>query len=402
MNNFKNPCISLFFLFFVAVSCKSDKNSFSVINAEKVQKMPKKDNYKIVMVDSLTFNVNNTDVNSSARTQYVDSPTPMLIKDDKLNEKIVFYDWKTKVKSKEIRIPTTGKDAIKSKSGCFYDGTFLWVNDYNMYRIIKMDLDGNQLKTYDLYDEPNRDINALRSQGVCKLLLRNDKQAFKVDSMIYFYGAFSTLTSKNGIENGFHLIKFNLNSGKEQLILKYPETYSSGPYMGGERYLKDSYTINDNQIVYSSGGSPFVFIYDLDGNFIDQKPFYSLNKDTPKPLEQLNFGEYSNDYDLGSTFEFSNIFFDNTNKIYYRVLQNPKTDEQANIKLNADHRNFTIIAMDENFNYLDEITLDYKQYSLRDIFIGPRGLYISASSDADPNMNESKMIYHCFNVEKRK
>jgi hypothetical protein len=60
--------------------------------------------------------------------------------------------------------------------------------------------------------------------------------------------------------------------------------------------------------------------------------------------------------------------------------------------------NFTILIFDKDLNCLDEKVLSYKNYLLKDAFIGPKGLYISTTSYANPNLDESIMTYHCFGI----
>jgi hypothetical protein len=377
----------------IIISCKKE----ATLNQEKLKSIQTKDGFKVVLLDSITFKIADTDVNTSIRSQYIPYSNT-LVKDDKINNKIVFYDWDTKKKRKELLFTNTGKDAIRSKAGFFVDNDVIWVNDYDYYRLVKVDTSGVVTNIYNFYEAEGRNFEKLRESGICKLLLRNSKQAFRVKDDIYFYGSYSDGFSLKGLEEGFTIIKFNTITKKEKLILKLPkEYYSTGNY-GRTIYHATSFTILNEKIYMSYGGLPDIYTYDLDGNLLDKKPMYSLKHENPQPNPKLDFESEEPDDQLGTYYVYSMFFYDPSSKLFYRILEHPKDNPEINIRYDPYFLNFTILIYDQDLNYLDEVDLSYKNYLISDAFIGPRGLYISTSSNANPNLDESKMTYHCFGI----
>jgi hypothetical protein len=125
---------------------------------------------------------------------------------------------------------------------------------------------------------------------------------------------------------------------------------------------------------------------------------YSLKHENPQPNPKLDFESEEPDDQLGTYYVYSMFFYDPSSKLFYRILEHPKDNPEINIRYDPYFLNFTILIYDQDLNYLDEVDLSYKNYLISDAFIGPRGLYISTSSNANPNLDESKMTYHCFGI----
>ncbi len=99
-------------------------------------------------------------------------------------------------------------------------------------------------------------------------------------------------------------------------------------------------------------------------------------------------------------FRYRQIIFDSYRKLYYRLVTHP-LDETINKAFipNIDEQKFSIIVLDENFNFIKEVVFPSKSYSPFNVYVGEKGIILMKNNYFDENHNEDELVLHIFNLE---
>jgi hypothetical protein len=100
---------------------------------------------------------------------------------------------------------------------------------------------------------------------------------------------------------------------------------------------------------------------------------------------------------------YGNLIHDPYRKVYYRIAC-PATEFEQNEDFKEIYaygrKTFSIIILDEDFNILGETLFPDFIYASSMMFVRKDGLYISTSHFKNPDFDEDKLCFTCFELKK--
>ncbi len=97
---------------------------------------------------------------------------------------------------------------------------------------------------------------------------------------------------------------------------------------------------------------------------------------------------------------YSHIMYDEYRDIYYRFAEMPcELGPNEYVYNDAKAREFSVIIFDKNFRIIGETKFPGNKYFYKMSFIGRDGLYISENNEANPDFDENKLVFACFELQ---
>ena len=196
--------------------------------------------------------------------------------------------------------------------------------------------------------------------------------------------------------NGKLLLKINLITGENKLLINYPDKMRKGIDYG--KYIS-SYLIKDNKILISFPVDHYLYLYDFDGNIIKKiycKSKY-LNKFAPYDSTQTFINGYSRKFEFKNG-NYSSILYDKYRNLYYRVVRHNMKLKNGNRVNSYFDGKWSIIVMDSNFNILGEQVFAAKKYFYINILITKDGLLVSLSNPSNSDYDKNFYKYELFKI----
>lgn len=179
----------------------------------------------------------------------------------------------------------------------------------------------------------------------------------------------------------------------------FPNTDNKMKRAGIELYVSRCYNGKD-QFVYSFYFNEDLFIATTDHNNINKiktKSSYFNKVIVPDDYGNMEFKE------MCEISNYGNIYYDHYREVYYRIAY-PKTEIDKNIKplelMDFGRKNFSIIILDKDLNYIGETIFPDFTYNSTLLFIHEDGIYISNSHYLNPQYSDDKLEFVCFELTK--
>ena len=174
----------------------------------------------------------------------------------------------------------------------------------------------------------------------------------------YIYLAGSIITTMPIEERISPLIRLNINSGKTEYLLSYPNEYKNN--RGG---MQNNYnyvcTNNKSQVIISFPASNDLFVYDVASKRLMRKnagssKIRALVSSNISETDVVKVKEQYNKY-FFTTPSYEQVVFDNYRELYLRVAMHPNMDYGRS---NSFSKPKTLIFLDKNFNFIGEDELE--------------------------------------------
>ncbi len=140
-----------------------------------------------------------------------------------------------------------------------------------------------------------------------------------------------------------------------------------------------TFNLND-KIVLSFAKDHFIYIYNLNGEFISKKNSKSSHIDY---FNEFDNSKINNFLYLRSYIEeepsYIRIIYDQYRDLYYRLVKHRSHANKGNTELNItnkDYQDFSLIVLDNNLELLDEITLNSNEFYLPGLIPTNKGILI--------------------------
>ena len=162
-------------------------------------------------------------------------------------------------------------------------------------------------------------------------------------------------------------------------------------------------------------GSRFVYSFYIDESIAVASPDHRDVQKIPvksRYIKQINPREKRpSDMHLGVKREceapfYGNLIHDPYRNVYYRIAY-PETEmEELEIRTYIDiwttgRKRFSIIVLDKDFNIIGETLFPDYKYCSMSMFVEEEGLYIRSNHCMDPNFEEDKLMFTCFELIKK-
>ncbi len=300
-----------------------------------------------------------------------------------LNNRILTYSRSGELIN-QISMPKDGKDEIfgSYNTGLLMRGNIAYFNEPNKFRISIADLSEGILVTHRFqYDMDDVQFKFETGTGPFTLfstpiLFRENKLYFTAN---LFEGKFQTMEDLKVDEtykiNSAYV--YDIEKNELDAFLPRPNQLDNG-YRGEGLKFKVSHTLNPltNSIVYAIGAYDKLIEVKADGAIThhpigseltnDFAPFSTELKVMPR--EKWMEYEYT-------TAEVSNVLFDQYKKLYYVFIKKGQTSEAYLDPSTSGLRDYSLVVIDENFNFLGEKIID-AGYDPNYNLIFEDGLYI--------------------------
>ncbi len=158
------------------------------------------------------------------------------------------------------------------------------------------------------------------------------------------------------------------------------------------------FTINKKKIFISYPIDHYVYIYDLDGNFLEQKLVSASElKELPTPLNysKIKNHEYVRNWWIPIPF-YESFNYHSKSHLYTRIFHQSQPLKKINGKINdGSNRKGYIIIYDELFNKLGEVAFDQGQLGVYKSLPLSDGYLIAPNEKHWKNENEfvEKYVY---------
>ena len=225
--------------------------------------------------------------------------------------------------------------------------------------------------------------------------------SFCVDSIIYFVHSLEKPSMRK--EEWKDLTMFtslNLRNGQlEWSPIHYPSIFDrniKNP-AGGYRFTYD-YNYNQNTLVCSFTGYDSLMVT----SNLKQIRWYNgkskyLKNMRPK-LEEAAEGIQAL-VKLTEKPQYHNIIYDKYRDVYYRFVELPyELSNNESPFGDPTGREFSIIIFDKDLNIIGETKFPGNKYLYKMSFVGKDGLYISENNLANPDFDEDKLVFACFQL----
>ncbi len=98
---------------------------------------------------------------------------------------------------------------------------------------------------------------------------------------------------------------------------------------------------------------------------------------------------------------YASVLYDKYRKLIYRVVAHRQEYENSNGTVNdVLDKNWSIIILDSDFNYLDEIKMEKGKYNFNTILVVKEGLLISTFNKSNKDFNPNEYSFQLFQVKK--
>jgi hypothetical protein len=379
--------LARFFVLFVLVSCKIGED-------EKKLKLT----YE---VDTLSITID--------ESQLLDYPYSSIFKSDSIDyffgynrplHRIDIFSLNDGAFTKSIILQNDGPDALDQPFDFFVqdlDSIFYYSNNYSLNILNqKGELIGRNIltKKSDFVGKGEYRVGYL-SQPV------NLKLFFDSKSNSVFFHSYSMESGSNKKE--YYQVPILTEIGLESKVVKeypfhFPSSYlRDGEYLG--EYMNPNIVVEDSLIIFSYPDSPEINVYNRKTENLISKRIES--KKTRNSVNYLPSEAHSEmNLRLNHLIEnpyFHKTVFDPYRNLFYRIHrgEHPNPDIiQGNYNLSYTRDYLTVL--DKNLNLLQEIELPANTYNALSFFVTREGLFLPYSHYLNPNLDESKLVFHTY------
>lgn len=224
------------------------------------------------------------------------------------------------------------------------------------------------------------------------------KKTVKVNNMIYFPQKVTAYwpSLKNEELNDFSIeLAFNLETeALEKKPVHFPSDYWKFGFTG--LYFSREVDIN-NRFIYSFTNDHNIYVYDSDN--------WSCNKINAKSryIDELGYEKKNGTIEEHVKSEIKNpryeaIRYDPFHDLYYRIVYHgDEIYEFTNWSLlSKNKKRYSILILDSSFKIVGEFLLPSAKYMVPNLFITPKGIYISNANYNNPDFDESVVKFYLF------
>lgn len=314
---------------------------------------------------------------------YIEHDSLKLALYNKPVKNICIFDVKSGKAINKIQLHKEGPHAINNNiMGFLYinrDSTYLY--DYWSRKLLLVNHKGEIVNTDELASMllPNSDDNIVKAYP----LPTTSTPICKVGDNIILQGESGKRLESMTTTEEFVTALYNI----KKKTIKFANTYT--PVYGDLKtnawhtfgYLVVPYCLNNKQeMAISFPADDSISIYNIDADQIKRYfAGYSTAK-TSKPAGANTMGEIAKHY--WSQTQYTGIYYDKWNNLYYRIVAQPTSDYNINSKKNPV-KDLSIVILDTYYNKVGEYDVKESTNLFTHTFVSPEGLHINVLSDDD-------------------
>ena len=225
--------------------------------------------------------------------------------------------------------------------------------------------------------------------------------SFCVDSVVYFLHGLNKAQMKTHEWQEVSMFTYlNMKNGEVGLLpLHYPSIFDQDVEnpAGGCSFSYD-YNYAQNRLVCSFTGYDSLMVSDGLQNVRWKNGKSRYMKSIRPKLEEASEGIQAL-AKLKERGKYHNIMYDKYRDIYYRIAELPYELQRNESPFDDPRgREFSIIIFDKDLNIIGETKFPGNKYFYKMSFVGKDGLYISENNLANPDFDEDKLVFACFQL----
>ncbi len=377
----------LFIKFCIIAICliNSCKNKETVSNGRVNSFLKIDDSLKINIPDSIS--IWNTG-SSSVEWNYHQSQL-IFLKDNQNNNQACFYKYDFLKKHWEsLCLDFEGPNQVYST------GPFKFSEEYIFYfpsvipKIIVLNKNGQIIIDYDMSKDWSTSFhNSLYSNNI----------SFDGEKIALDIGHYTSLDNPEKYSSEKNVGIFNIKQKKFKEIINYPNEFKESVWSSNQ-VLRNSVLVNDT-IYLNYSKSPYIYQYDLEGNFLNKKEISfpqvkkmkgSFGGDTV--YEALKYEEHG---------YYPQLIYDEENKLFYRICNfiagNKKINNIEDLKNSLDSRMLGILTFNHELEIISRDTFNFKETGMVTdiIFAHDQGLFIKTVN----NQKKSSLKFLKLNLK---
>lgn len=196
------------------------------------------------------------------------------------------------------------------------------------------------------------------------------------------------------------MYRVNVASGEVEFShFTFPDDY----WLGGKKYFEFSSVVTEKQFVFSFFGDHHIYY----GSSFDQplERKMAKSKFLSSELEYLPLGPNSEDRSryVATTAHYGNLIYDQFREVYYRFCypQKEAMPDQDLREMIEFPEEFSVMILNADLEVIGETLLGSKsqKYASNNVFVGPKGLYISVNHPKSDLNQEDSFGFQLFTLQ---
>ena len=359
------------------------------------------DDDKFTLVERITFPIDeNTYYLSKSISSFIDKQTGKeyfsFENSEKGQHEILFYDMDSQQLVKRINIQRTGPNAISMFGHYVKDLNHIYVTSTGEQSLFQINDKGEILKSFDYsLSDKGEPLSYVYSVSFLHMPLVMDS------SFIYLpQGMIHEEMSGADWLNTPMCAKIDTLSGVVKVLpLKYPLLFQKKTFIDSSINVGYSFDFDGANFIYSFMKSDSIIVTSdhVSSRRYAAKSRY-LNK--VKSIPFVGGGIEAGERSLCEQEMYWHFVYDKYRDVYYRfAFLSCDFDSKTDVmELSTVRQEFSVIVMNKDFQVIKEVKFPKDKYLPKMFFVGKKGLYISENNPSNPEFNENRLTFSCFEV----
>lgn len=362
---------------------------------------PNSDDDKFTLVEKITFPMDeNTYYFSKSVSSFVDKQTGKeyfsFENSEKGQHEILFYDMDSQQLVKRIDIQQTGPNAISMFGHYVKDLNHIYVTSTGQQSLFQVNDKGEILKSYDYsLSDKGEPLSYIYSVSYCYMPLVIDSSCIYLPQRMIH----NEMSGVDWLATPICAVMDTLNGVAKVLPLKYPLLFQEKSLIDSSVDVGYSFDFDGTNLIYSFMKSDSIIVtsdHVLAKRYAVKSRYLSKVKCIPYTGDDIEAGERS----LCEQEMYWHFVYDKYRNVYYRfAFFSCNFDSKTDVmELNKIRQEFSVIVLNKDFQVIKEVKFPKDKYLPRMFFVGKKGLYISENNPNNPEFNENRLIFSCFEL----
>lgn len=204
--------------------------------------------------------------------------------------------------------------------------------------------------------------------------------------------------------NGYYTFEFQYdikNQTYRYLPISWPEIYQDNIW-GFYHTYPSRVKGKGNTIVYSFGIDHNIYVLHENGSITMHEARGDLIEERINPLANSPTNNRDEVFAYLNRGAYMCIIYDKFRDVYYRIAGH-QTEYNNNLGVteNVYRKPYSVIILNSSFEKIGETRLEpVENFSVKDFFVGKKGLYIQSSNYNNSELNENEMKFNLFELIK--
>lgn len=314
---------------------------------------------------------------------YQENDTFKLALYNKPMKNICIFDVSSGKEIDKLQLHKEGPHAVNNNiMGFLYindDSTYLY--DYWSRKLLLVNHKGEIVERHELAAQllPNSSENIVKAYP----LPTTSTPISRVNDVLILQGSSGKRVEGVTTSDEFVTALYNLNDSSIRFVNPYPSVYGNLTKNVWDvfSYLVVPYTLNnEREMVLSFPADDSISVYNIQTGYVKRYFAGYSTAEINEPAKANTTAEMMRQY-LSQT-QYTGIYYDKWNKLYYRLVAQPLLDYDLNSKKDP-MKKLSVVILDEGYQKIGEYDIKEKTNLYTHSFVSPEGLHINILSEND-------------------